>query len=52
MRKLYAGRQVTGWDQLASKISDRTWIQSVQGAVATWSVISMRDFLTILDPIV
>src|SRR6185436_2003255 len=25
------------------------WIQSVPGAIATWSVISMRFFLTILD---
>ena len=33
----------------ASKVRRRTWKQSVQGAVATWSVISMRYFLTILD---
>ncbi|HWF89979.1 MAG TPA: hypothetical protein VN659_14135 [Pyrinomonadaceae bacterium] len=27
----------------------RSWIGSVQGAVATWSVISMRYFLAIRD---
>ena len=32
-----------------SKVGMVTWIGSVQGAVATWSVISMRDFLTIPD---
>src|SRR5437868_13917363 len=26
----------------ASKVRNRTWVGSVQGAVATWSVISMR----------
>src|SRR5215212_1571758 len=33
----------------ASKVGNDSWIGSVQGAVATWSVISMRYFLTILD---
>ena len=28
----------------------RSWIGSVQGAVATWSVISTRYFLMIPDP--
>ena len=26
----------------ASKVRDRTWTRSVQGAVATWSVITMQ----------
>ena len=33
----------------APKVEHHSWIGSVQGAVATWSVISMRYFLTILD---
>jgi hypothetical protein len=33
----------------ASKVMRCTWIGSVQGAVATWSVIRMPYFLTILD---
>src|SRR5215204_3651640 len=33
----------------ASKVRNYSWIGSVQGAVATWSVISMRYFLTIFD---
>src|SRR6185437_6813989 len=32
-----------------SKVQNHSWIGSVQGAVATWSVISMRDLLTIPD---
>ncbi len=38
--------------QLCLKSRKHSWIGSVQGAVATWSVISMRYFLTILIPIV
>src|SRR6185437_8452903 len=34
---------------LPQKWGMATWIGSVQGAVATWSVISMRDFRTIPD---
>ncbi len=34
----------------ASKIKNHSWTQSVQRAVATWSVISMRIFPGILDP--
>ena len=33
----------------ASKVRKCAWTGSVQGAVATWSVISMRYFLTIVD---
>ena len=33
----------------ASKVGCRSWIGSVQGAVATWSVISMRYFPIIPD---
>ena len=36
----------------ASKVRICTWTGSVQGAVATWSVISKRYFLTILTPLV
>jgi hypothetical protein len=35
--------------RLCSKVGDYSWIGSVQGAVATWSVISIRGFLAILD---
>jgi hypothetical protein len=35
--------------RLCSKVGNYSWIGSVQGAVATWSVISIRDFLAILD---
>jgi len=38
--------------RLCLKSQDRTWIGSVQGAVATWSVITMRYFLAILDSMV
>jgi len=31
------------------KVRNHSWIGSVQGAVATWSVICERYFLTILD---
>jgi hypothetical protein len=37
---------------IASRVGRRTWTGSVQGAVATWSVISMRYLLAILTPIV
>ncbi len=30
-------------------MKDDSWIGSVQGAVATWSAISMRDFQMILN---
>src|SRR5215212_4841539 len=33
----------------ASKVGNYSWIGSVQGAVATWSVIGMRYVLTIFD---
>src|SRR5215208_1624863 len=33
----------------ASKVRNHCWTGSVQGAVATWSVISMRYFLRILE---
>src|SRR5215207_10861040 len=33
----------------ALKVGNYSWIGSVQGAIATWSVISMRYFLTIFD---
>ena len=36
--------------ELCLKSRNRTWIRSVQGAIATWSVMSMRYFLTILSP--
>ncbi|HKG79302.1 MAG TPA: hypothetical protein VKA78_07780, partial [Pyrinomonadaceae bacterium] len=39
-------------DQLCLKRRKSSWIGSVQGAVATWSVISMRYFLSILTPMV
>src|SRR3982751_1105888 len=35
--------------RLASKVGRWAWTQSVQGAVATRCVISVRCFLTILD---
>jgi len=35
---------------LPQKSENHSWIGSVQGAVATWLVISMRYFLTILTP--
>ncbi len=38
--------------KLCLKSKDRTWIGSVQGAVATWSVIGMRYFRRILTPMV
>jgi len=34
-------------DGFAQKVGYHAWIQSVQGAIATWSVISMRYFQTI-----
>src|ERR1043165_5074495 len=34
----------------ALKVRKCAWTGSVQGAVATWSVISMRYFLTMVDP--
>ena len=34
-----------GLDGFASKLRNHSWIQSVQGAVATWSVINMCYFL-------
>ena len=36
-------------DGFAQKVLILTWIGSVQGAVATWSVIRMRYLLRILD---
>ena len=33
-------------ESFASKLRNHSWTQSVQGAVATWSVINMRYFLT------
>jgi len=45
-----AGLKRLGFKAFASKLGLASWIGSVQGAVATWSVISMRDFLTILTP--
>src|SRR5690349_18051566 len=53
--------EVTGWvfghysdfeyfpRSFALKFRKCAWTESVQGAVATWSVISMRYFLTIVD---
>gem|GEM_PF-4025819 len=39
---IYLGLTPQAPNGFASKIGSRTWIGSVQGAVATWSVISMR----------
>ena len=36
---------------LCLKSRNRTWIGSVQGAVATWSVISMRRVLVLSKPV-
>jgi len=41
-------------DGLASKVGCRAWTKSVQGAIATWSVTSMRcpnDFESNLDQV-
>jgi hypothetical protein len=40
------GHQITNsWTSFASKLRNHSWTQSVQGAVATWSVIDMWYFL-------
>ncbi len=41
--------RIRSHNRLCLKGRTRTWIGSVQGAVATWLVISMRYFLTIFD---
>ena len=40
---------VIEYEELCLKSRNHAWTQSVQGAVATWSVISMRNLPTILD---
>jgi len=42
--KLCTNAELVRFAVLASKVRHRAWIQSVQGAVATWSVISIRYF--------
>jgi hypothetical protein len=37
------GRVAVSKSRFASKVKNRTWIGSVQGAVATWSVIGMQN---------